>query len=142
MATKKTKASAKKVVSKKAATPKKTSAKPAKIGHNSTSKTKELLELGRKYYTHAYKPREMILDRGKGSFVWDLDGNDYVDLGAGIAVSALGHHNNELLDALKNQAKKLWHTSNIFFTEPPVRLAEYMAASAWPMSLARLSAPG
>ena len=130
MAKKKTKASAKKVVSKKAATPKKTSAKPAKIGHNSTSKTKELLELGRKYYTHAYKPREMILDRGKGAMVWDLDGNDYVDLGAGIAVSALGHHNDELLDALKNQAKKLWHTSNIFFTEPPVRLAEELVKSS------------
>ena len=105
--------------------------KPAKIGHNKPeSSTKELLALGRKYYTHAYKPREMILDRGKGSFVWDLDGNDYVDLGAGIAVSALGHHNNELLDALKNQAKKLWHTSNIFFTEPPVRLAEELVKSS------------
>ena len=108
----------------------KVSSKTSKIGHNSSSATKEMIALGRKYYTHAYKPREMILDHGKGAMVWDLDGNDYVDLGAGIAVSALGHHNDELLDALKTQAKKLWHTSNIFFTEPPVRLAEELVKAS------------
>ena len=106
--------------------------KPATIGHNKPPKSasKSLIEKGRKYYTHAYKPRDMILDRGKGAMVWDLDGNEYVDLGAGIAVSALGHHNGELLKALTAQAKKLWHTSNIFFTEPPVKLAEELVKAS------------
>ncbi|MDE3059841.1 MAG: aspartate aminotransferase family protein [Pseudomonadota bacterium] len=92
--------------------------------------TKALVAKGRKYYTHAYKPRDVILDHGKGAMVWDLDGRDYVDLGAGIAVSALGHHNDDLLKALMGQAKKLWHTSNIFFTAPPILLAEELAKSS------------
>ncbi len=92
--------------------------------------SKKLIDTGKKFYTHAYKPREMILDRGKGSMVWDLDGNDYVDLGAGIAVSALGHHNKDTLKALTDQAKKIWHTSNIFYTEPPVKLAEELVKSS------------
>ncbi|MDE3016224.1 MAG: aspartate aminotransferase family protein [Pseudomonadota bacterium] len=95
-----------------------------------SARTKSLIAKGRKYYTAAYKPREMILDRGKGALAWDLDGNDYVDLGAGIAVSALGHHRREMLDALMGQAKKLWHTSNIYFTAPPVLLAEELVKSS------------
>jgi acetylornithine/N-succinyldiaminopimelate aminotransferase len=92
--------------------------------------SKTLLEKGRKYYTLAYKPREMIVDRGAGAMVWDLDGNDYVDFGAGIAVTGLGHHNKELLEVLTKQAKKIWHTSNIFFTEPPILLAEELVKSS------------
>jgi len=105
---------------------------PAKIGHNRPQKpaTKDLIAKGKKYYTLAYKPREMILDHGVGSMVWDLDGNDYIDFGAGIAVNGLGHHNKDLLNALTGQAKKLWHTSNTYFSEPPVRLAEELVKSS------------
>lgn len=105
---------------------------PAKKGHNrkAASPGKALIATGRKYYTHAYKPREMIVDRGKGAMVWDLDGNDYVDLGAGIAVTSLGHRNDALVKALTDQAKKIWHTSNMFFTEPPVRLAEELVQAS------------
>jgi acetylornithine/N-succinyldiaminopimelate aminotransferase len=95
-----------------------------------SARSKQLIQAGKDYYTYAYKPREMILDRGKGCMVWDLDGNDYVDLGAGIAVCALGHHNNDLLKALTAQARKLWHTSNIFYTEPPVKLAEELVKAS------------
>ena len=104
----------------------------AKIGHNRPQKaaTKALLAAGKKYYTLAYKPREMILDHGAGAMVWDLDGNDYIDFGAGIAVTGLGHHNKDLLKALTDQAKKLWHTSNTYFSEPPVRLAEELVKSS------------
>lgn len=103
------------------------------IGHNrkpTKSATSKLIATGRKYYTQAYKPREMIVDRGVGAQVWDLDGNHYIDLGAGIAVSALGHQNRELFDALTKQAKKIWHTSNIFYTEPPILLAEALVKSS------------
>lgn len=102
------------------------------IGHNRkiSADTRALIAKGRKFYTHAYKPREMIVDRGMGAMVWDLDGNDYVDFGAGIAVTSLGHKNKELIDALTTQAKKMWHTSNIFFTEPPVRLAEELVKAS------------
>jgi acetylornithine/N-succinyldiaminopimelate aminotransferase len=86
--------------------------------------SQELIAKGRTFYVPNYKPRDMILDHGKGSVVWDMDGNDYVDLGSGIAVCSLGHQDPDLLAALDMQSRKLWHTSNIFFTEPPIHLAE------------------
>lgn len=100
--------------------------------HNLGALSAELVRKGQAYYTANYKPREMILDHGKGATLWDLDGNDYIDLAAGIAVSSLGHQDPDLLAALETQARKLWHTSNVFFTEPPIRLAEALAEScAW-----------
>ncbi|MES2985329.1 MAG: acetylornithine/succinylornithine family transaminase [Pseudomonadota bacterium] len=90
----------------------------------------ELIAKGKAYYTPNYKPREMILDRGVGATVWDMDGNDYIDLGAGIAVCSLGHQDPDLLAALDAQSRKLWHTSNVFFTEPPIRLAEALVELA------------
>lgn len=92
--------------------------------------SKELVCKGQAYYVPNYKPREMILDHGKGARVWDLDGNDYVDFGAGIAVCGLGHQDEDLLAALDTQSRKLWHTSNIFFTAPPILLAEALVQSA------------
>ncbi len=92
----------------------------------SGAKSAELIATARKYWSENYKPRDMILDHGKGSIVWDLDGNDYVDLGAGIAVSSLGHQDPDLLAALHAQASKIWHTSNIFYTQPAIELAELL----------------
>lgn len=98
--------------------------------HNIGALSAELIGKGKKYYVPNYKPREMILDHGKGSTIWDLDGNDYIDLGAGIAVNSLGHQDPDLLAALDTQSRKLWHTSNVFFTEPPIKLAELLVESA------------
>ncbi|MFT4178827.1 MAG: acetylornithine transaminase [Thermomonas sp.] len=83
-----------------------------------------LLALGRDYYLPVYKPRELILQRGQGARLWDAEGRDYVDFGAGIAVCSLGHCNPDLTAALTEQAGKLWHTSNVFYSEPPLRLAQ------------------
>src|SRR5690606_12675237 len=61
---------------------------------------------------------------------WDNDGRDYVDFAAGIAVCSLGHANPELIAALTEQAGRLWHSSNVFYTEPPLRLAEELVAAS------------
>ena len=92
--------------------------------------SEQLIALGQRYFVPNYKPREMILDRGEGARLWDLDGNDYIDLGTGISVNSLGHQHPELVAALSGQAAKLWHTSNIYFTEPTVRLAEELVEAA------------
>ena len=92
--------------------------------HSQDSSPQALIDLGKRYWLPVYKPREVVLDHGKGARVWDTDGRDYVDFGAGIAVNALGHHDPDLLAALTTQAHKLWHSSNVFYTEPPLRLAE------------------
>ncbi len=66
----------------------------------------------------------VALARGNGCIVWDLDGNSYLDLIAGIAVSALGHAHPAIVAAVTEQAGRLMHTSNLYLHEPQVRLAE------------------
>ncbi len=89
-----------------------------------------LIDLGKHYWLPVYKPRELVLDHGKGARVWDTQGRDYIDFGAGIAVNALGHQDPDLLAALTAQAGKLWHASNVFYTEPPLRLAEELVKAS------------
>ena len=89
-----------------------------------------LLGLGRDYYLPVYRPRQLILEHGRGSRLWDSEGREYVDFGGGIAVCGLGHCNPDLTAALVEQAGKLWHTSNVFYSEPPVRLAEELVAAS------------
>jgi len=98
--------------------------------HNLGALSAELIAKGRSYYVPNYKPREMILDHGKGATLWDIDGNDYIDLAAGISVCSLGHQDPDLLAALDTQSRKLWHTSNVFFTEPPILLAEMLVKTS------------
>ncbi|UAW97459.1 aspartate aminotransferase family protein [Halopseudomonas nanhaiensis] len=70
-----------------------------------------------------YAPVDMIPVRGEGSRVWDQQGREYIDLAGGIAVNALGHAHPDLIDALTEQAGKLWHVSNVLTNEPALRLA-------------------
>jgi acetylornithine/N-succinyldiaminopimelate aminotransferase len=67
---------------------------------------------------------KVMLDRGEGCQVWDVDGKRYLDFLAGIAVNALGHAHPVLVQALTEQASKLIHVSNYFATAPQVELAE------------------
>jgi acetylornithine/N-succinyldiaminopimelate aminotransferase len=71
-----------------------------------------------------YGTPPLALARGEGCRVWDADGNQYLDLIAGIAVSALGHAHPAIVDAVSAQVKKIAHTSNLFVHEPGVALAE------------------
>jgi acetylornithine aminotransferase len=71
-----------------------------------------------------YGTPPLALARGEGCRVWDADGNQYLDLIAGIAVSALGHAHPAIVEAVSAQAGQLAHTSNLFVHEPGVRLAE------------------
>lgn len=83
-----------------------------------------------RYYMPVYQPRRIVLERGEGARLWDSEGRDYIDFGAGIAVNSLGHADAELLSALQQQAAKLWHTSNVFVSEPPLRLAEELVEAS------------
>ena len=101
------------------------------MSERQTRKTRELVAAGQRRYVPNYAPKEMILDRGEGARVWDADGNEYVDLGAGISVTSLGHGDPELARALIDQAGRLWHTSNLYFVEPAVRLAEELCEASF-----------
>lgn len=71
-----------------------------------------------------YGTPPVAITHGKGARVWDVDGNSYLDLIAGIAVSSLGHAHPAIVDAVSAQAAKVAHTSNLFLHEPEVALAE------------------
>ena len=71
-----------------------------------------------------YGTPPLALARGEGCRVWDADGNQYLDLIAGIAVSALGHAHPAIVQAVTDQVSKIAHTSNLFVHEPGVALAE------------------
>ena len=81
----------------------------------------------------SYARFDLALDHGEGSYVWDVAGRRFLDLGGGIAVCALGHANPEITDALLDQSRKLLHVSNLYFTKPQAQLAE---------ALVRLIGPG
>lgn len=83
----------------------------------------DLIAAGKRSYLSVYRPRAIVLERGQGARVWDREGREYVDFSAGIAVCGLGHNDPDLVAALVDQAGKLWHTSNVFYSEPPLRLA-------------------
>lgn len=70
-----------------------------------------------------YAPADFIPVKGKGSRVWDQQGCEYIDFTSGIAVNALGHCPDEVIEVLKQQGEKLWHSSNWFTSEPTLELA-------------------
>ncbi|MEH6386463.1 aspartate aminotransferase family protein [Pseudomonas profundi] len=78
-----------------------------------------------------YSPVDMIPVRGAGARVWDQQGREYVDLAGGIAVNALGHAHPGLVEALTEQAGKLWHVSNVLTNEPALRLASKLIAATF-----------
>lgn len=74
-----------------------------------------------------YSRPDLQFDRGEGAYLYTADGERYLDFAAGIAVCSLGHSHPHLVDALKNQAEKLWHTSNMFTIPGQERLADRLA---------------
>jgi len=73
-----------------------------------------------------YAPSAVIPVRGEGSRVWDQEDREYIDFAGGIAVNCLGHCHPALVGALKDQADKIWHLSNVMTNEPALRLAKKM----------------
>ena len=71
-----------------------------------------------------YAPAQFIPVKGKGSRVWDQNGEEYIDFAGGIAVNALGHCHPRLVKALHEQSEKIWHVSNVFTNEPALNLAQ------------------
>ncbi|WP_406662616.1 acetylornithine transaminase [Methanolobus sp. ZRKC3] len=73
-----------------------------------------------------YGRQPIVLSKGSGSRVWDVNGNEYIDCVAGIAVNNIGHCHPKMVDALKKQAEELIHVSNLYYTEAQAELAEQL----------------
>ncbi|KJS85071.1 MAG: acetylornithine aminotransferase [Peptococcaceae bacterium BICA1-8] len=85
-----------------------------------------MVELGLKYVMNTYKRLPKVFVKGEGSYVWDSEGNKYLDFVAGIAVNSLGHCPKVVSDALKEQSEKLIHCSNLYWIEPQIKLAKVL----------------
>ena len=82
-----------------------------------------LVEIGQTFLYPNYRQPPLVLVRGEGRRVWDAAGKSYLDLYAGIAVTALGHGHPDIVAALRRQAERLGHISNYYYNEPNVLLA-------------------
>jgi acetylornithine aminotransferase/acetylornithine/N-succinyldiaminopimelate aminotransferase len=80
-------------------------------------------ELFHRHVVPSYARFDVVLSRGQGCHLWDVNGRRYLDLGGGIAVCCLGHAHPEITEALVQQSQKLVHVSNLYYQEPQGRLA-------------------
>ncbi len=87
-------------------------------------KDKEIIEKEAKFYTHTFSRLPVVIERGKGMYLWDVNGTKYLDMFAGIGVNSVGHCNKEVVKAIKKQVVILMHTSNWLYTIPQIELAE------------------
>lgn len=96
------------------------------------NETKRIRELFDKNVVSSYSRFDLVLERGEGSYVWDVDGKRYLDLAGGIAVCSLGHAHPEITKALTEQSRKLIHVSNLYYTKPQGQLAERIVSQIAP----------
>jgi acetylornithine/N-succinyldiaminopimelate aminotransferase len=90
----------------------------------------ELQALEQRYLMQTYRRAPVEFVRGEGALLWDSEGREYLDFLAGISVCSVGHCHPAVVEAVREQAGRLMHVSNLFFTEPMVRLAERLSESS------------
>ncbi|HEX8158681.1 MAG TPA: acetylornithine transaminase [Solirubrobacteraceae bacterium] len=90
----------------------------------------QLQALEREHLVPAYARLPVQFVRGEGARLWDDEGNEYLDFQTGLAVTSLGHAHPGIVAAIREQAAKLIHVGNLFYTEPGVRLAQRLAESS------------
>jgi acetylornithine/N-succinyldiaminopimelate aminotransferase len=90
----------------------------------------ELQELERSSVIGSYARMPVEFVRGEGSRLWDVDGNEYLDFLCGISVTSLGHCHPRVVATVREQVGTLMHTSNLFYTEPSMRLAARLSRSS------------
>lgn len=88
--------------------------------------TEELKDGAAKYLMQTYARQPISIVRGRGAKVYDMEGREYIDFVGGIAVNILGHGHPDLVQAIQRQAAQLIHVSNLYYTEPQVKLAQML----------------
>ncbi|OIQ52911.1 acetylornithine transaminase [Neomoorella thermoacetica] len=89
-----------------------------------------IVSRGEKYVMRTYGRYPMALVRGEGARVWDADGNEYLDFVSGLAVNSLGHCHPRVVEAIREQAGRLIHCSNLYWIEPQVELARLLVENS------------
>ena len=91
----------------------------------------ELIQKSKQYLADTYTRFPIVITKGEGCWLWDMNGHRYLDFLSGIAVCGLGHAHPAVVEALTAQAKKLFHVSNLFYMEPQVKAAEMLTAHSF-----------
>lgn len=87
----------------------------------------DIFERETKYIFHTYDRQPVVITKGKGSKVWDINGKEYIDCVGGIAVCGVGHRNPFVVKRIKDQLDRLMHISNLYYTDISVDAAEKIA---------------
>ena len=82
------------------------------------------------YYMHTFRRQPIVVERGEGARVWDVDGREYLDFTAGLAVTNLGHGHPAVTEAVQQQAAKLMQMSNLYYTVPQLELAQALVENS------------
>jgi predicted acetylornithine/succinylornithine family transaminase len=93
--------------------------------------SQKIIALEKQYVLQTYKRPDLVWERGEGSWLYDAAGRQYLDAGAGIAVTALGHHHQAVIEAIRQGAEGLIHTSNLYHTAPQALLARDLCQSSF-----------
>jgi acetylornithine/N-succinyldiaminopimelate aminotransferase len=95
-------------------------------------KTQEVIDLDKKFVMNTYARLPVVFVKGSGAKLWDADGKEYLDFVGGIGVAAVGHAHPYVAEAVCEQAGRLLHTSNLFYTEQQAVLAEQLVEMTIP----------
>lgn len=93
--------------------------------------TEELQRETQRYLMNTYARLPVSIARGRGCLVYDLEGREYIDFVAGIAVNVLGHSHPDVVRAIQKQAQQVLHASNLYLTEPQVKLAKLLVSQSF-----------
>lgn len=94
------------------------------------TKSESFIQSAKLHLLQNYKQQPVVIERGEGVYVYDAEGRRYLDLIGGIATCALGHCHPQVVAAAKAQLDLVWHVSNVFYSEPQIRLAERLTAAS------------
>ena len=92
--------------------------------------TDKVKELDEKYHMGVYNRLPLVIKEGKGVYLYDSEGEEYLDFAGGIAVNALGHDHPEVTEAIQEQSEKLLHSSNLYYFEIQARLARLLVENS------------
>jgi acetylornithine/N-succinyldiaminopimelate aminotransferase len=94
-------------------------------------RTTDIIALEQQYILQTYGRPEFVLERGNGVYLFDMDGNRYLDFVSGLAVNALGYGDYDVLKAIEEQASQLMHVSNLYHTIPSTLLAKQLVENSF-----------
>src|SRR5882757_4601896 len=95
------------------------------------SQQDDLVAAGRRLLLNNYRQAPVVMTRGEGCALWDVEGRRYLDMTAGVAVCVVGHGDAGLADAISTQARRLVHASNLYYLEAQLKLADALSRRAF-----------